>query len=242
MKNYLILFTSIFAVVFSSCNLKQAFTVDTSLPAKEYSDKINELPGSPVIDVRTPDEYSKGHLSNAVNINWNSDDFVNQISAFDKSKPVFVYCLSGNRSASAAGKMRSAGFTEVYELKGGIMKWIGAKLPVITANSQLHNSASGMTRQQFDEKINNSKLVLVDFYADWCAPCREIKPYLDEISEDMTDKVEIVRVNVDENQELCRELKIDGIPDLRLYKNKTIVWSNTGYIEKKDIVKNIKVN
>ena len=66
-----------------------------------------------------------------------------------------------------------------------------------------------------------------------------MKPYLEEISKEMSDKVVVIRINADENKSLCKELKIDGLPVLQLYKGQQLTWSNTGYIEKADVVKKI---
>lgn len=208
------------AILFNSCSNGQTnSTIKTNLSATEFSDKIKELPSAAIIDVRTPDEFSKGHLVNALNYDWNGNEFEKQIAPLDKSKPVFVYCLSGGRSLSAANKMRSDGFKTVYELDGGIMKWRGANLPETTDNTVTSN---GMTKQQFEALLNSDKLVLIDFYADWCAPCKKMKPYLDEISKDMANKVLVIRINADNNQALCKELKIDALPVLQLYKNKIL--------------------
>ena len=133
--------------------------------------------------------------------------------------------------------MRASGFKEVYEMEGGIMKWRGANLPEMTANTE---ASTGMTKQQFEEMLNSDKMVLIDFYADWCAPCLKMKPYLDEITKDMADKVVVIRVNADDNQALCKELQIDALPVLQLYKNKTLVWTNVGFIEKVDVIKQLK--
>ena len=132
--------------------------------------------------------------------------------------------------------MRSEGFKTVYELDGGIMKWRGANLPETTDNTVISN---GMSREEFDALLNSDKLVLIDFYAEWCAPCKKMKPYLDEISKDMADNVVIIRINADNNQALCKELKIDELPVLQLYKNKLLTWTNTGFMNKADIVKNL---
>jgi thioredoxin 1 len=102
-----------------------------TLAPQKFADKITQSTDGTVVDVRTPEEYAEGHLTNAKNFDWNGDHFEHQIMALDKSKPVFVYCLKGGRSASAASKMRSIGFKEVYELDGGIAKWQEAKLPVV---------------------------------------------------------------------------------------------------------------
>ena len=225
------------AILFNSCSSGQTNGIKTNLSANEFADKIKELPTATLIDVRTPDEFSKGHLANANNYNWNGTEFDNQIAPLDKSEPVFVYCLSGGRSSSAANKMRSEGFTQVYEMDGGIMKWRGANLPETTDNAVVSN---GMSKQQFDALLISNKLVLIDFYADWCAPCNKMKPYLEEISNDMADKVVVIRINADDNKALCKELKIDALPVLQLYKNKTLSWTNTGFIEKAEVVKQLQ--
>lgn len=225
------------AILFNSCSNRQTESTKKNLSATEFAEKIKEMPTATIIDVRTPDEFSKGHLVNALNYDWNGSEFEKQIAPLDKSKPVFVYCLSGGRSSSAASEMRSDGFKTVYELDGGMMKWRGANLPETTDNTVKSN---GITLQQFDALLTSDKLVLVDFYADWCAPCKKMKPYLDEISKDMGDKVIVRRINADDNQSLCKELKIDALPVLQLYKNKTQTWTNTGFIEKSEVVKRLQ--
>jgi thioredoxin len=97
-----------------------------------------------------------------------------------------------------------------------------------------------MSKQQFDALLISDKLVLIDFYADWCAPCKKMKPYLEEISKDMADKVVVIRINADDNQALCKELKIDALPVLQLYKNKALIWVNSGFIEKEIILQQLK--
>jgi thioredoxin 1 len=237
MKNYLIIGLAILTTLLHSCSNGETQNSKTNLSAIEFSTKTKEIPTAPIVDVRTPEEFSKGHLQNAKNFDWNGSDFDKQIASLDKSKAVFVYCLSGGRSSAAASQMRSEGFKEVYELNGGIMKWRGADLPETTDNKTI---SSGLTHKQFYELINSDKLVLIDFYADWCMPCKKMKPYLDEISKDMADKVVVIRINADDNRELCKELKIDALPVLQLYKNQNQTWTNTGYIDKADVIKQIK--
>jgi len=102
---------------------------DVRLAPAVFAAKTGSMPGATVIDVRTEDEFLEGHLQHAINYDVNSDKFENQVAGLDKSKPVFVYCRSGHRSHSAVSKMRSIGFKEVYELKGGITEWRAAGLP-----------------------------------------------------------------------------------------------------------------
>ena len=225
------------AFLFSSCTNGQSNSnASTNLSATEFAKKISEQPTATILDVRTPGEFSKGHLVNAKNYDWNGEEFETQIKSLDKSKPIFVYCLSGSRSAAAAKQMRSEGFKTVYELKGGILKWRGANLPETTVEKAATN---GMSKQQFDSLLLSDKLVLIDFYADWCEPCIKMKPYLAEISKEMANSVSVIRINADDNKELFKELKFDALPILQLYRNKALIWSNTGYITKEEVVKHL---
>ena len=117
------------AMFLNSCTNGQNKSGKTNLSAVEFAAKIKEIPTAPVLDVRSPEEYSSGHLQGSKNINLNGDNFESEIKKLDKTKPVFVYCQSGRRSASAANNMRSMGFKEVYELEGGISSWMQANLP-----------------------------------------------------------------------------------------------------------------
>jgi thioredoxin len=215
----------------------QAQKSATSLLPADFVERIKQLPGAPLVDVRTPDEFAKGHLQNALNYDWNGTAFDTQIAALDKSKPVFVYCLSGGRSGSAAAKMRSQGFTSVYELDGGIIKWRAAGLPETNGNK---SGAAGMSKQAFENLLKSDKLVLVDFYAEWCAPCKKMKPYLDEITETMSEKVVVIRINVDDNQSLCKELGIEALPVLQLYRQGGLQWQNSGFTDRETVLEKLK--
>ncbi|MDD2797676.1 MAG: thioredoxin domain-containing protein [Bacteroidales bacterium] len=235
MRNLLIISSLMISFFFvSNVNAQQG----VNLNANDFAAKIKQLPNAPIIDVRTPQEFAQGHIKNARNINVSSEDFGQQISKFDKTKPVFVYCLSGSRSGYAASMMLNSGFKEIYNLAGGMMKWRAANLPE-TTDSKVSVS-TGMSRAEYNALLNSDKLVLIDFYAEWCAPCRKMKPDLDAISTEMKDKVVVVRINADENKTLAKELKVDALPVLFLYKNKKQVWSKLGYATKAEIVKQLK--
>lgn len=208
-----------------------------SLNASEFSKKISETQDAKIIDVRTADEFEKGHLINALNYDWNGNNFDSEISSLDKSKPVFVYCLSGGRSGSAASKMRSDGFKEVYELEGGIIKWRAENLEETTDNKIM---PVGYTMEDFQKLIQSDKLVLVDFYADWCEPCLKMKPFLEEIALEQKDKLNIIRINADDNQALLKSLNIEGLPELQLYQNNNKKWSHNGFISKEELVKQLQ--
>lgn len=100
------------------------------LAPRAFADKLQATSESTLIDVRTPEEFSEGHIAGARNYDWNGGHFEHQVMGLDKSRPVFVYCLKGGRSSSAAARLRDMGFKEVYELEGGSAKWQAAKLPL----------------------------------------------------------------------------------------------------------------
>jgi thioredoxin 1 len=204
-----------------------------ALSPTEFSGKLQEMQRPVIIDVRTPAEFEKGHLEHAVNINWNGKGFDSLVAPFNRSEPVFVYCLSGGRSHSAPEKMRSLGFTTIYEMQGGLLQWRSSKLPEAGAVIAM----KGLTLEQYEKLLQSDKLVLVDFYAEWCGPCKKMKPYLEKIEKEMSDKVVLVRIDSDDNPDLCNQLRVTALPTLKLYKNKKVRWESVGYVDEKRVRK-----
>jgi thioredoxin len=220
-------------VIFTSCNGQTSGNFEEIAP-KEFSEKIKTTENPQVLDVRTPDEFTSEHIDNAINVNWNSADFAAKAETYDKSKPVFVYCLSGGRSKKAAAKLSELGFTKVYELEGGILKW--------KADGMMKKSTEqiGMTQDDFNKLLHTDKKVLVDFYAEWCAPCKQMEPYLLKMQKEMADKVTIIRIDVDKNKTLATQMKIDQLPIVVLYQNHEVKWKNLGYISEENLKKQLQ--
>ncbi len=132
--NYLLIITFIFTL--TSCAQSKAKDTETAQtkPVVElisHTDLNPKLGDIQLIDVRTPKEYAAGHIKSAVNINFFDDDFISQMSKLDKDKEIYVYCRSGGRSGKASKKLEAAGFTKVYNLKGGFKNWSGSNLEVV---------------------------------------------------------------------------------------------------------------
>lgn len=85
-----------------------------------------------ILDVRTKSEFNEGHIANSINIDFQSDTFLNEISKLDKSKTYAVYCRSGNRSGKAVATMSNEQFISLYNLNGGVIDWAGAGYPLVT--------------------------------------------------------------------------------------------------------------
>ena len=236
MKKIIVNSCAILLLVLSACTNGQ--NTNFGLNVNEFNNKLNQTPNAQLIDVRTPGEYADGHLTNALNFDWNGAAFETQIKNLDKQKPVFVYCLSGGRSGSAAAKMRNEGFAAVYEMNGGMMKWRAAALPETKNENSVESK--GMSLNDYNKLTQSHKKVLIDFYAEWCAPCKKMKPYLDEISKDMKEEVTVIRIDADQNKLLLQELKIDGLPVLIMYKDGIQTWRNVGFIDKAEVLSKIK--
>ena len=232
MKSYLLIFVLIFSILPTSSVVSQTIKGPVKLSPTEFNKKINLLESLSIIDVRTPEEFKAGHLSGSKNINWNDTGFTSQILKLDKATPIFVYCLSGGRSAEAAAKLKSLKFKEIYELEGGIMKWRAAGFH---EKKELTVAHDGMSKKDFDQLITQDSVVLVDFYATWCSHCKRLAPELDNLSQQMGSKIKIIKIDFDKNQALAKELKVEGLPKLILYKNNTQVWDHTGYASQEEI-------
>ncbi len=212
----------------------------TRLNAVEFNEALNKSKNAVILDVRTPGEFSSGHLANALNIDWNNKSSEAELKKMDPSKDYFVYCLSGGRSSSAAEYLRSNGFKNVYELNGGIMKWRAAGLPENNTEAMAANASNvGMSMSDYEKLLANDKPVVIDIYAEWCGPCKKMSPYLTEMQNTMSDKVTIIRIDADKNTALCKELKVDALPTVYVYKNKTKTFEHIGYLSKEDLLKQL---
>ena len=224
----------IISFIFISCNEQKKTSFEEITP-KEFSEKIKATEHPQIIDVRTQDEFESQHIENARNINWNGGNFADRaVVAFDKSKPVFVYCLSGGRSKKAAAKLNELGFTTIYELEGGITKWNSEGL------SEPSTQQVGMTMTDFNDLLDNDKKVLVDFYAEWCGPCKQMEPFILKMQKEMADKVVIIRIDVDKNKTLAETMKISSLPTILIYENKAVQKKIIGLTTEENLKKQLQ--
>lgn len=89
---------------------------------------------------------------------------------------------------------------------------------------------------KFSEIINQEKPVLVDFFAEWCGPCKMMSPILKEVKDALKDKVAILKIDVDKNQAIAAKHQVRGVPTLIIYKEGKQVWRQSGVVQKNDLV------
>ncbi len=126
-KKFLAVIT-ISTILLTGCSSESGSAVN--LGVAEFQAKTQEA-DVVILDVRTKSEFNDGHLANSINIDFQSDTFLNEISKLDKSKTYAVYCRSGNRSGKAVATMSNEQFISLYNLNGGVIDCAAAGYPLV---------------------------------------------------------------------------------------------------------------
>lgn len=186
-----------------------------------------------LLDVRTHDEYQSGYILNAMQADWNNrEEFTERIKALDKSKPVYIYCLSGGRSAAAQKWMLENGFTSVINLKGGINAWKQAQLTIVAEmQADLFDLDKALKNYTADQKV------LVDIGATWCPPCRKMLPIVEELK---TENYPVVVVDGGSQTQICSEYNVSAFPTFIVFQNGKEIARKEGVVTKEELMELIK--
>lgn len=95
---------------------------------------------------------------------------------------------------------------------------------------------------KFSELINQDTPVLVDFFAEWCGPCKMMNPILKEVKDAIGEAVSIIKINVDKNQSLAAKYQVKGVPTLILFKKGEQCWRQSGVLQKNELTSIIKAH
>lgn len=195
-----------------------------------------------ILDVRTPREYDRGHIESSTLISISDREFVNKISLLQKDKPIYIYCLTGSRSRSAGNYMAKIGFTKVYNLERGILEWQRYSLPITVSTQAVASNSKVYSNDSFNQLLKSKELVLVDFHAVWCAPCKKMSPIIEQLKNDFDGDVKIEKIDVEANRKIAQNHQIESIPGFVLFKNGNKVWTHTGIISHTDLANVLKNN
>ncbi|MEH6620707.1 thioredoxin [Maribacter arcticus] len=95
-------------------------------------------------------------------------------------------------------------------------------------------------KSSFSKIIDSETPVLVDFYADWCGPCKMLGPILKQVKDEMGEAVKIVKIDVDKNQSIAAKYQVRGVPTMLLFKNGKQLWRQSGVLQKNDLIQIVK--
>lgn len=226
-----LLFTLPYFFFFTACGQNSDFKQVNSI---DFEKLIKDSTGT-LLDVRTLGEFKNGHIKDAGQLNYYALDFRQKLLLLPKNQPIYLYCNTGYRSQRAAEILVENGYKNVYNLEHGIMEWNLQNLPVIIDPDSKPDTENKMEPDEFNALIHSERLVFVDFYAPWCAPCRKMMPMMDSLNTEFKEKLAIVKINVDASKKLMKELGIFSVPYLVLYQNGNILFSQNGLIGKQEL-------
>lgn len=198
------------------------YAQDTSLSLDSFYAKMEREEKPLIVDARSADEYALNHVQGAVNYPG-GEAGEHWIETLERSKPVFIYSIANARSGQLARNLRSRGFAQVYDLKGGIAAWVGG------GKSYFTTALTPRSWEAYKTTVAQNKLVLVDIGSRYCGACKKVKPVLDSLRQQHGDKLSIVELELEESPQLIAQLKtVTAFPYLILYRNGSVVFSRSG--------------
>lgn len=202
-------------------------SVSTIASAAEFKALVDAGEGI-VLDVRTPGEVAGGTIGDASVIDYHAEDFRKKLSRLSREKPVYIFCRSGGRSGQAAKIMAAMGFKKVVDLEGGIGGWKQAGYPVTESLPGIGKTGTSLGKDEVDSVLAGSNPVLLAFQSEWCAPCRTMKPVLDQLEKANPESVQLLRIDMDANEALAERFGVTAVPVFLGLKDGKEFWRATG--------------
>ena len=234
-------FISILLFCLSSCVDSNDFdpnTIPVNVLDLENHQMVKLLEDNPgvLLDIRTPEEVSKGFLKNASFINFYDENFLQKASWVKKNQPIYVYCHAGGRSSKAAEMLIELGFREVYNLVGGYSKWVEDGYLVEKGLKNIKGPNSKFfSKQEIDVILQTKESVVLVFKTPWCLPCKKLDAVLDSFSKNRPTW-EVVKINMDTNKDLAEYYEVKSVPALLFFKDSKQLSSHIGFINLEDLL------
>ena len=222
-----IIFSTFLMALFLNCTAQ----LTTPLNAADFEKSTTGVDSIQLLDVRTAGEYNTGHIKNSLQADWNDKkEFSRRLSFIDKSKPVYVYCLSSGRSSAAAKEMALMGYEKIFVLEGGLNAWKAANKPMEGKTNEPQ-----MTLGEFDAAVKSSKVILVDFGAKWCAPCKKMEPVLESLKANNSGKFKLIKVDGGKDETVLQQNNVTVLPVFIVFKNGKQIWRRDGVATEKEL-------
>lgn len=184
-----------------------------------------------ILDVRTAGEFQQVHLTKSLQANWlDKDEFLERINYLNKKLPLLVYCASGARSAAAMAYLKEMGFEDVVNLRGGLSNWRMENKAV-----EMAKQVAQMTVPAYQSLTKSAPLVLVDFGAEWCPPCKIMEPILAQLVKEQPNQFSLVKVDGGADIEVMKLMQVTALPVFVVYKNGVQIWRKQGVVTKKEL-------
>jgi rhodanese-related sulfurtransferase len=194
--------------------LSGAYAQETAIIPAEFEKRLKQADVQ-LLDVRTSQEFNKGHINKSLQADWlQKEQFTDRVQHLRKDAPILVYCASGVRSAEAAKWLRSNGYSNVFELKGGIVQWKAEDKPIVEPKK-----TKQLSEREYQSIISGKEKVLIHFGADWCPPCVKMKPALNAFKNGAGKNLEIVKIDAGINTQVMKELEVSTLPTFIFYRN-----------------------
>jgi thioredoxin len=215
--------------LFTACSNYAQTTGDVT--ADDFSKAVSQ-PGIQLLDCRTAGEFRSGHLEGALQADWTvPSQFAERTQYLDKTKPVYVYCLSGSRSGQAAEMLRNNGFTQVVNLQGGLIAWKKSGRGLVSGKSDKPET----NPEQYKSMVASAPVVLVDFGAEWCPPCKKMEPVIESFTKENEGRVKVIKMDGGVENQLMKLNMVEALPTFIIYKDGRESARKQGVLTKEEL-------
>lgn len=204
---------------------------ETKISAKELG-KMSEEPNVQILDIRTAEEFKANHIDKSINIDINAPKFDSLTSVLYNTLPVYIVSNDDKAGDKGVTRMHILGFRDVKALKGGIKSWTDAGFQLTRHEPEKVYESDTIP---FLKARMGDKLVMVDFNATWCKPCKLLQPFVEKAHDERASDVIVYSIDTDQNPDLAREYNATQIPLLVFIKNGKEVHRSIGLISEEEL-------